>query len=318
MEQTYYEILEIEPTAEPSEIRKRFRELARRYHPDTQGGAHGTYTQRDSGPNPHRFVRILEAYQVLRDPQRRAAYDRALSDRAIGKAASCRSEGSQNEGASSPANGRGDTNPRVAGFVLIPGARVEVDSGALVLVCRLHAVQGRTLYLAAPAGARCGLPPGIGAEVRLLIVQRDRCLKARATTCEWVWRRPPLLAVHLRDDWQDLSHRRTARRARRLLDVHLVLPDNQVCVGRTQDVSATGVSFLVRGMAPPRPGDLGRLTLQTPEDLWCEDLPIRVARVRNWLGSTGRAAEVGVQLLPLEETERLAWRQCLVRLGVKL
>ena len=60
----YYEILEISPNANSGTIERIFRYFAQRYHPDNQ----------DTGDR-HRFETILEAYNTLRDPVKRAQYD---------------------------------------------------------------------------------------------------------------------------------------------------------------------------------------------------------------------------------------------------
>ena len=60
----YYEILEISPNADSGTIQRMFRYLAQRYHPDN----------RDTGDRL-RFDVILEAYNRLKDPIKRARYD---------------------------------------------------------------------------------------------------------------------------------------------------------------------------------------------------------------------------------------------------
>ena len=60
----YYEILQISPTAEPETVHRVYRILAQRYHPDN----------RETG-DVEMFRALTEAYQVLADPERRAAYD---------------------------------------------------------------------------------------------------------------------------------------------------------------------------------------------------------------------------------------------------
>ncbi|MFA5969466.1 MAG: molecular chaperone DnaJ [Sphingomonas sp.] len=63
----YYELLECERTADDGTIKASYRKLAMKYHPD-----------RNAGCKDHedKFKAISEAYEVLKDPQKRAAYDR--------------------------------------------------------------------------------------------------------------------------------------------------------------------------------------------------------------------------------------------------
>ncbi|MFL5607694.1 MAG: molecular chaperone DnaJ [Gemmatimonadaceae bacterium] len=63
----FYSVLNVERTASDEEIKKAYRKLAMTYHPDRNGGA------KDA---EEKFKSITEAYDVLRDPQKRAAYDR--------------------------------------------------------------------------------------------------------------------------------------------------------------------------------------------------------------------------------------------------
>lgn len=61
----YYKVLDVARSASADEIKKAFRKAARKYHPDINAGA-------DSEAN---FKDVNEAYEVLKDPERRAAYD---------------------------------------------------------------------------------------------------------------------------------------------------------------------------------------------------------------------------------------------------
>lgn len=62
----YYDILGLSRTASRDEIKKAYRRLARRYHPDV--------SQEENADE--KFKEISEAYEVLSDDQKRAAYDR--------------------------------------------------------------------------------------------------------------------------------------------------------------------------------------------------------------------------------------------------
>jgi molecular chaperone DnaJ len=63
----YYEILEVERAADSDVIKKAYRKLALRFHPDRNGG---------DAEAEEKFKEATEAYEILRDPQKRAAYDR--------------------------------------------------------------------------------------------------------------------------------------------------------------------------------------------------------------------------------------------------
>ena len=63
----YYDVLGVSPGAGADEIKRAYRQLARRYHPDISGDDRGTA-----------FLEVARAYEVLRDPQRRRSYDAGL------------------------------------------------------------------------------------------------------------------------------------------------------------------------------------------------------------------------------------------------
>ncbi len=59
----YYEVLGISKNASEDEVKKAFRKLAVKYHPDKEGGSE------------EKFKEINEAYEVLKDKQKRQRYD---------------------------------------------------------------------------------------------------------------------------------------------------------------------------------------------------------------------------------------------------
>ena len=63
----YYDVLGVSPGARADEIKRAYRQLARRYHPDISGDDRGTA-----------FLEVARAYEVLRDPERRRSYDARL------------------------------------------------------------------------------------------------------------------------------------------------------------------------------------------------------------------------------------------------
>ena len=62
-----YEVLTVERTASEGDIKTAFRKQAMQWHPDRNPG---------DKEAEHRFKEINEAYEVLKDPDKRAAYDR--------------------------------------------------------------------------------------------------------------------------------------------------------------------------------------------------------------------------------------------------
>src|SRR5438105_4158356 len=66
----YYKVLSLPSSATANELRRAYRILARRYHPDLNPGT----------ANADRFKEIAEAYEVLSDPERRKLYDLERQD----------------------------------------------------------------------------------------------------------------------------------------------------------------------------------------------------------------------------------------------
>src|ERR1700740_490596 len=63
----YYETLEVDRTADDTKLKSAFRKLAMKWHPDKNPG---------DAQSEIRFKEINEAYEVLKDNDKRAAYDR--------------------------------------------------------------------------------------------------------------------------------------------------------------------------------------------------------------------------------------------------
>nr|WP_260482166.1 molecular chaperone DnaJ [Sphingomicrobium flavum] len=66
-ETDFYETLGVARGADAAAIKSAYRKLAKEYHPDRHGGCK---------ENEAKFKAVSEAYEVLKDPQKRAAYDR--------------------------------------------------------------------------------------------------------------------------------------------------------------------------------------------------------------------------------------------------
>ena len=62
----YYQVLGVDRKATPEDIKKSFRKLAMKYHPDRN---------KDNKQAEEKFKEINEAYEVLSDPKKRERYD---------------------------------------------------------------------------------------------------------------------------------------------------------------------------------------------------------------------------------------------------
>ncbi|MGW4758201.1 DnaJ C-terminal domain-containing protein [Streptomyces chartreusis] len=183
MARDFYEVLGIARTADPDEIQRAYRTLARRYHPDVNKDPQAE----------ERFKEINEAFSVLSDPEQRARYDRFGEDfRKIPE--DWEERVAAGAGAGSGFRGTTGGGPRVrysttgfggegvdvedlfgslfggAGRMRVPGADQEAELPLTVE----EAYRGgrRTVTLAGPAGQRryqVDVPPGAtdGQRIRL-------------------------------------------------------------------------------------------------------------------------------------------------------
>ena len=69
VEESYYELLQVQPTADVEVIRAAYRSLARRYHPDQNPSPSAEATTK----------RLNKAWEVLSDPAKRAEYDKTFA-----------------------------------------------------------------------------------------------------------------------------------------------------------------------------------------------------------------------------------------------
>lgn len=168
----YYATLEVPRDAGADAIRKSYRRLARKYHPDVS---------KEAGAE-ERFKELGEAYETLKDPERRAAYD-ALGQRPAGEDFTAPRDWREQFGAGAAGQPFGDVDlggidladlldalgrgrgghPRHAG----PRAGQDYDLGARIsledahrgttLELQLQRADGpRTLHVTVPAGVTAG------------------------------------------------------------------------------------------------------------------------------------------------------------------
>src|SRR3954453_19028296 len=114
VEQDYYELLGISRGADDVAIKAAYRKLAKEHHPDRHNGCSDKEAQ---------FKAVNEAYDVLKDPQKRAAYDR------FGKAA-FQNGGGQDPFGDAGFNGFSDIFSTIFGEFMDPRAQQNAARGA--------------------------------------------------------------------------------------------------------------------------------------------------------------------------------------------
>jgi len=150
----YYELLEVERGADDATIKSSYRKLAMRYHPDRNPG---------DAEAEARFKAISEAYDCLKDPQKRAAYDR------YGHAAF--QNGGMGGGAGGPGGGfsdLGDIFETIFGSAFGGGGRQQARRGADLRydleVSLEEAFHGKQAQIEIEVAASCEPCNGSGSE----------------------------------------------------------------------------------------------------------------------------------------------------------
>jgi hypothetical protein len=132
LDATYYEILGVEPSASPREIKRAYFRLSREFHPDR-------YFRREIGPFAERFQRIfrklLEAHEMLSDPMARAEMEKSLAQGAVREPEPARTaRGSEGGAAASPAGhcpGEGGDRAPTEGQALLRDGHGRIPRRAL-------------------------------------------------------------------------------------------------------------------------------------------------------------------------------------------
>src|SRR3954462_14611707 len=114
VEQDYYDLLGVSRGADEAAIKAAYRRMAKECHPDRKNGCKESEA---------RFKAINEAYDVLKDPQKRAAYDR------FGKAA-FQNGGGQDPFGDAGFNGFSDIFSTIFGEFMDPRAQQNAARGA--------------------------------------------------------------------------------------------------------------------------------------------------------------------------------------------
>jgi molecular chaperone DnaJ len=154
MKADFYETLGVQKGADEKELKSAFRKLAMQFHPDRNPGDHAC---------EHKFKEINEAYETLKDPQKRAAYDR------FGHAAF--ENGGMNGGHGFAAGGFADIFEDIFGDMMGGGRRRSsggrergADLRYNMEITLEEAFTGKTAQIHVPASVSCTDCSGSGAK----------------------------------------------------------------------------------------------------------------------------------------------------------
>jgi molecular chaperone DnaJ len=162
----YYDALGVARDATADDIKKAYRRLAMKFHPDRSDG---------DSENEARFKEVKEAYEVLSNPDKRAAYDRFGHEGLRGAAGG----GGGFSGADAFSDIFGDVFGDIFGGGRRGGGRSQVFRGAdlryeLELTLE-QAVSGDSVNIEIPAHVECERCTGSGAEPGSKPVTCDHC-----------------------------------------------------------------------------------------------------------------------------------------------
>jgi molecular chaperone DnaJ len=154
----YYETLAIDRTASDGEIKAAFRKYAMQYHPDRNPG---------DKTSEHRFKEINEAYEVLKDPDKRAAYDRfghAAFEHGMGGGAGFGADFSTTfsdlfEGIFGMAGGRGRSSGRERGADLRYNMEITLREAFIGKNAQIRIPTPVTCEACSGSGAKAGTKP---------------------------------------------------------------------------------------------------------------------------------------------------------------
>jgi molecular chaperone DnaJ len=154
----YYETLAIDRTASDGEIKTAFRKYAMQYHPDRNPG---------DKTSEHRFKEINEAYEVLKDPDKRAAYDRfghAAFEHGMGGGAGFGADFSTTfsdlfEGIFGMAGGRGRSSGRERGADLRYNMEITLQEAFIGKNAQIRIPTPVTCEACSGSGAKAGTKP---------------------------------------------------------------------------------------------------------------------------------------------------------------
>ena len=162
--QDYYSLLESQREASADDLKRAYRKLAMKYHPDRNPGDKAAEAK---------FKEVSEAYDVLRDDQKRAAYDR------FGHAAFENGGGAQAGGFGFQEGGLGDIFDQMFGEFMggrrSNGARTRAGSDlrAQVEIDLADAYAGTKVDLRIPTRVKCDTCAGTGSASKQ--AERDTC-----------------------------------------------------------------------------------------------------------------------------------------------